>query len=334
MRFLIYFWFMGLTANFLLWRLTRYSTRRIWHWTHRLAAIQLAGVVVAPLLLGAFGYWYTHRPVPDSVQQTLYEGVTYIRDVRSEPRPIITHFVLIDLDTEGLEFLVTPGQATDGQEVEAQRTSDFLQEYDLQIAINGDFFEPWDPRTPLNNGQPLDVKGYASSEGLIYSRGYALQPRPTLFISRDNVAQFSEPAGAVYNAISGDYIFMVDGELQADGLRWPYHFRPNPRTAVALDASQRVLMLVVVDGRQPNYSEGVSLEELADIITQYGGVTALNLDGGGSATLVATNQQGRPLTLNSPIDNRIPGRERPVANHLGLAVQGAAPPDVAQTPDE
>jgi len=29
-------------------------------------------------------------------------------------------------------------------------------------------------------------------------------------------------------------------------------------------------------------------------------------------------RDGRPVQLNSPIDNRIPGRERPVANHLGI----------------
>ena len=78
------------------------------------------------------------------------------------------------------------------------------------------------------------------------------------------------------------------------------------------------MLLVVVDGRQPNYSEGVTLVELTEIVAGYGGDTALNLDGGGSTALIARGRTGQPIQLNSPIDNRIPGRERPVANHLGI----------------
>jgi hypothetical protein len=57
---------------------------------------------------------------------------------------------------------------------------------------------------------------------------------------------------------------------------------------------------------------------LSDIILAYGGYTALNLDGGGSTTLVMEGASGEPVLLNSPIDNRIPGRERPVGSHLGV----------------
>ena len=45
---------------------------------------------------------------------------------------------------------------------------------------------------------------------------------------------------------------------------------------------------------------------------------AMNLDGGGSSTLVVRGEDGQPRILNSPIDLYIPGRERPVGNHLGI----------------
>jgi exopolysaccharide biosynthesis protein len=78
-------------------------------------------------------------------------------------------------------------------------------------------------------------------------------------------------------------------------------------------------LLFVVDGRQPNYSEGMSLPELAQVMLDYGADTALNLDGGGSSTLVMEGNDGKPHVLNSPIHGRVPpGRERPVANHLGI----------------
>ena len=76
-----------------------------------------------------------------------------------------------------------------------------------------------------------------------------------------------------------------------------------------------------MDGRQPNYSEGVTLAELGRIVLDYGGDTALNLDGGGSTALVMQDTTGHPKVLNMPIDNRVPGRERPVANHLGVYVR-------------
>ncbi|MGL5924878.1 hypothetical protein [Chroococcidiopsis sp.] len=43
----------------------------------------------------------------------------------------------------------------------------------------------------------------------------------------------------------------------------------------------------------------------------------LNLDGCGFATLVAAIN-GKPMALNSPIHTRIPTRQRPVTNHLGI----------------
>ena len=92
----------------------------------------------------------------------------------------------------------------------------------------------------------------------------------------------------------------------------------HPRTAVAIDHHRHTLILMVVDGRQPGYSEGVTLEELAKLLAGRGGDEALNLDGGGSTTLVCADAMGVVRRLNRPIHVGIPGNERPVANHLGL----------------
>ncbi len=45
---------------------------------------------------------------------------------------------------------------------------------------------------------------------------------------------------------------------------------------------------------------------------------AIELDGGGSATLAGRDAQERPCLLSRPVHTKIPGRQRPVANHLGL----------------
>jgi len=64
----------------------------------------------------------------------------------------------------------------------------------------------------------------------------------------------------------------------------PFH-RRNPRTGVGATADGR-LLLVTVDGRQPGYSVGMSLRELAELFVGLGAQAAINLDGGGSTTMV------------------------------------------------
>lgn len=94
--------------------------------------------------------------------------------------------------------------------------------------------------------------------------------------------------------------------------------RRHPRSAVGLDERRETLFLVVVDGRQPRYSQGAELGELAKLLVDVGAHEAMNLDGGGSSTLVARDTVGGVEVLNRPIADRVPGRERPVANHLGV----------------
>jgi hypothetical protein len=84
-----------------------------------------------------------------------------------------------------------------------------------------------------------------------------------------------------------------------------------PRTAVGITADNK-LLLVVIDGRQPLHSIGVTLWETARIMRELGAVDALNLDGGGSSTMVVLNR-----VINAPSD----GRERPVGNALVVRVK-------------
>ena len=58
----------------------------------------------------------------------------------------------------------------------------------------------------------------------------------------------------------------------------------HPRTAVAKMKDGKFLM-VTVDGRQPDVSVGMNLNELADYLLEIGAMDAMNLDGGGSTTM-------------------------------------------------
>ncbi|MDO5377774.1 MAG: phosphodiester glycosidase family protein [Clostridia bacterium] len=60
--------------------------------------------------------------------------------------------------------------------------------------------------------------------------------------------------------------------------------RKEPRTAIGQIAPLHYCV-IVADGRQPGYSDGISLQDLQRLFLDYGAQTAFNLDGGGSAEL-------------------------------------------------
>jgi len=282
-----------------------------------LALLSLCGLVSLTLLAGLVGFnWLAvvPRPRPKPAKQALFQGVQYTRSIRNSPRPMVIHVVTIDLRSEGLRLLVTPGDPKADLSLSARTTSKFLNDFNAQLAINGDGFTPWHSNNLLDyyprTGDPVEPIGYAASEGKAYSEN--LENQPVLYISRTNQARFGSPSGRVYNAISGNAMLVQNGGI-APGLESD----PEPRTAIGLDKRGRKLILVVVDGRQPTYSQGATLEELAQILIDAGAYTGMNLDGGGSTTLVV-EKGGREDVLNSPINHGVPGLERPVGNHLGI----------------
>jgi hypothetical protein len=288
----------------------------------RIATLMLAGTGVLSLVVAGTLLWYITRPQPADTQQRLFNGVEYIRDARTTPRPLVIHVVRIDLRSAGLRFLVTPSDPVEGFEMAARTTSAFLEEHGLQLAINGDFFDPWRdygfwdyyPHT----GDGVNVRGLSASDGARYTEGYADDDAfATLFINPDNQPSFARPA-EVAQAISGVFMMLQDGAYHVPAPYAAFAERLHPRTAVGVDAAGETLFLLLVDGRQPNYSEGITLPELAALLMEYGAEDALLLDGGGSTTLVSEGDDGQAVVLNSPVHNSIPGRERPIANHLGV----------------
>ncbi len=85
----------------------------------------------------------------------------------------------------------------------------------------------------------------------------------------------------------------------------------HPRTAVGVDRDTGRLLLLVADGRSRR-SAGLTLRQLARQLRALGADEALNLDGGGSSTLVAPDRLGRAGVRNRPSD----GEERRVPNAL------------------
>jgi Phosphodiester glycosidase/SPOR domain len=81
----------------------------------------------------------------------------------------------------------------------------------------------------------------------------------------------------------------------------------NPRTMAGVTRDGD-LLLVTVDGRQPGYSVGLSFPEEARLMHALGAVQAVNLDGGGSTTMVVGGSVlGRPsdTTGERPVGDAI-----------------------------
>ncbi len=90
----------------------------------------------------------------------------------------------------------------------------------------------------------------------------------------------------------------------------------HPRTAAGIAADGRRLILLVVDGRQEGWSVGMRLDELGRLMLALGARDAINLDGGGSTTLVVRDPQGDTLQVaNRPSDKE---GERPVGDALAI----------------
>jgi hypothetical protein len=277
-------------------------------------------VLIIPLALGAYFLYTRGRPAPIPLKEKIVSGVTYRRIVRYLPHSMVAHVLVIDTkNTQGLRFMVTPPDHVEGGTLKARTTSLFLEEFGVQVAINGDGFFPWWSRSPLDYyphvGDPVTPNGYTASFGDAYADGRQdIGQEPTLYISRRNELTFNNPPNRVFHALSGDRMLIAGGNLIPDLDSSTLH----PRTAMGVNHNGRWLYLVVVDGRQPFYSMGASYKELADLLLDLGASYAMALDGGGSSTMVLEDGDGRAVILNSPIDNYIPGRERPVADHFGV----------------
>lgn len=249
----------------------------------------------------------------------LGRGLSYRRVALSVPRPAVAHVLRVDLRTAGLRMHITPPVSGSGC-MPARTTSAFLKDSGVTVAINGSFFFPFRSDAPWDYypkaGQCAHPLGVWRAQGQRYG-----EPWHGNSISFDRALRPQLGAGsdATPWTVTGAAVLVAEGRVQRyprDGL----DVNPYPRNALCLDRDRQVLSAILIDGRQPGYSEGLTLDELAAFVQQQGCEHAIELDGGGSVTLVARGADGEPRVLNRPIHTRIPGRERPIANHIGFAV--------------
>ncbi len=220
----------------------------------------------------------------------------------------------VDLQSEGIQAIVSPPKYI------GARTSKFARDIGADLAISGGFWT-------LVTHKPL---------GLVVSAGKKWKETKDdgeygfLAVTKQGKAWISPPEEIVKNvptdvvsAISGRPLIVKEGNIgRVTGCG--YICMKHPRAAVGLDAEGRNMFLVVADGRQES-SVSISLRTLARFLIDIGVWNALNLDGGGSATLYIREKGG---VVNNPCE----GKERSVMNSLAIVWGESQLPVARQTP--
>ncbi len=256
---------------------------------------------------------------PDTTRsRQITDGVWY-HYVWSPRGPFAIHLAEVDLSKCELSLDVTSTRLSEGG-ASHERVSDLAARHSRPaiVAVNGDFFTP--EGAPLGpevaRGRILKERqrpalAWRDGEGVIGTLGVA--------DATVTGPQWPTGPGRIEVDVIGGFPELLDGgDPVGDlgvGSNPSFAASRHPRTAVGLDPEGERLWLVVVDGRQGEYSTGMSLPELTELLQGLGVRDALNLDGGGSSTMfVGGESVGRPSDA---------GGARPVVNAL-LVVSDSA----------
>ena len=122
------------------------------------------------------------------------------------------------------------------------------------------------------------------------------------------------------DVVGGAGLLVKDGraldQWDDEQLREGFSTERHPRTMIGVDDGGDI-WLATVDGRQPGHSVGMTFAELQHLATRLRLRDALNLDGGGSTTMVAGDR-----IVNRPSDDEGP---RPVSDALLVLPRGRLP---------
>ncbi|MBI4582242.1 MAG: phosphodiester glycosidase family protein [Planctomycetes bacterium] len=280
--------------------------------TTRHAAQIIGLVLIAPV---AWAEFPTSQP---------FTGVMYQQETRSDP-PMRLFVAVVDLASPKVHVRTTPGGPDpDGPgewETTLMTPTTIAAREKFDLVVNGDFFAV---RAVKDAGQTKPAYrpdvwagaiGPAVTDGRTWS--VAKERTPCLVVYKNRKAAIepvdSPPADA-WAVVAGNVMLVEDGKAlpQTNQAR-------HPRTVAGVDKKGTKLTLLVVDGRRPGTSIGMTYEDLAKEMVRLGCWRALNLDGGGSSVMAMREPAtGKYKILNTPSD----GRERPVANVLGVRIDG------------
>ena len=231
-------------------------------------------------------------------------GIKYINKKTTEPLDNSIHILQINLKSKLVRPKVELGPDPDGEGKAEASLSDprKLASHPSVLAfINTNPWDSFPNKEGKKNrswylGQPVDIHGLAGTNNIMRS---TIAPGNTSvwFDEKGKVNFGHKLVDTPKEATSGFQLIVSDGKLSVNE-GGPRH----PRTAIGTDKKSETLWLVVVDGRQKGYSEGMNLHELATVMKNLGCWVATNMDGGGSSVMGLLNEEGKMKIMNRPSD--------------------------------
>ncbi|HEV8449779.1 MAG TPA: phosphodiester glycosidase family protein [Gemmatimonadaceae bacterium] len=251
-------------------------------------------------------------PVDSARAVMVADGVTR-RVIRSATGPWTINVVYVDLDRCNAPEAVASSDRAIGR----VKTSDMLaalsRTQKVVAGVNGDFFN-------LQSGTPTN---------LLVVDGMMITPpikQPVLAFDSagvPHIAFFTLESGRLLpfhplQAVGGRPVLVRDSAIvdEVDTFGQASFRERNPRTAAGIARNGKRLILAVVDGREYE-NAGMTLRETAGLMLALGARDAINLDGGGSTTMVFADpdSSGKLRIANHPSDKE---GERTVGDALAI----------------
>ena len=240
-------------------------------------------------------------PLPLGFTETSYRDEN-IRVELTEQEVHNTRVYIADVRISSAEYFKTAfAKNTYGRNV-TQRTSEIAAAHNAILAVNGDYYGAQEGGIVIRNGKVYRKKVKKQDILCVWPDGTmevlnGYTSKADELASRNAWQVFCFGPGLVEN---GEVTVGAKTEVRNA-------MASNPRTAVGMIEPGHYLF-VVSDGRTAQ-SEGLSLLELAELMRSLGAVTAYNLDGGGSSSMVFNGR-----VVNQPTSYGTKVRERGVSD--------------------
>ena len=281
-------------------------------------------IICLTVVISLHGEWWDEGKFNWKKATSLDSGILFGSMKKSSPRLMRLWVMRVDL-SKNYKFATAKKAKEYGQKVpthphlvihtKRQKTVDFMTEaqkkgVNMIAAVNAPGWGPWD-KTPSI---------YATNLGLLISDGVVVSPkrpnnRPSFLFYKDGQVELrevkeNEDLSQVAQAVTCFHLVLKDGGVINVGGNYL-----APRTGIGLSADKRFMYLMVIDGRQKDFSMGCTVSEVGAILKYLGAENGVNMDGGGSSSFVIWDKKEKKAKM---LNHQPMGAIRPVGASLGI----------------
>lgn len=272
--------------------------------------------------------WWDNGKYDWKKAKQLDSGILYGSLKKDSPRLMRLWVMRIDLQ-KGYRFATSKKAAEYGKKIpthphlvihtKRQKTVDFMTEaqkknVNMIAACNASGWAPWD-KTPSI---------YATNLGLLISDGVLVSPkrpgnRPSFLFYKNGkielrVVKDGEDLSGITHAFTCFHSVLTDGKIKKVGGTYL-----APRTGIGLSADKKYMYIMVIDGRQKEFSMGCTVSEVGSILKYLGAENGVNMDGGGSSSFVIWDKKEKKAKM---LNHQPNGGIRPVGCSFGIIKPG------------